>query len=216
MEKAAGLKEVAYQVIRDRIVSCAMAPGSVISESALARDLDTSRTPVREALLRLQREGLVDIYPRKGTFVSPISIREIHDIAQLRLFIEPAAARTVCRTLSRDELSRYRGLFAESPGSDPESFTEWFSADRAFHRWIVAATGNRILCEIYDNVMDRSQRVRILSGSIPHRVERANREHLDLIDALDRCDEDAVTRTMRAHIIASRDESLQLGRELSV
>ncbi|HOV37589.1 MAG TPA: GntR family transcriptional regulator [Spirochaetales bacterium] len=207
--KKEALQEQVYRKIKDRIVSCEMLPGSVVSEDTLASEFGTSRTPIREALLRLQREHLIDIYPRQGTFVSPISLQDIYEIYQIRLLMEPKIARIASRRLERAQLERYQTLVA-SGALQSCSFKEWFQYDRELHDYIVRCTQNRHLIQMYEVVMDQNQRMRILAGRIPKRMEATNEEHIAIIQALISQDEDLIEKVMTEHIIASRDAVLKL------
>ena len=86
------LKEQAYHHLKDQIMKCQMMPGSLLSEHDIAQEMGISRTPVREAILRLSEEGFITIYPRKGMIVSPVSFKDIQDVFQIRMMIEPQAA----------------------------------------------------------------------------------------------------------------------------
>ena len=207
--KKEALQEQVYRKIKERIISCEMLPGSVVSEENLASEFGTSRTPIREALLRLQREHLIDIYPRQGTFVSPISLQDIYEIYQIRLLIEPRIARIASRRMDRGVLERFLQLFS-SQDMKTISFKEWFQYDRDLHDYIVECTHNRHLIEIYRVVMDQNQRMRILAGRLPKRIESTNEEHIAILKALLSQDEERIEQVMSAHILASRDAVLKL------
>lgn len=207
--KKEALQEQVYRKIKERIISCEMLPGSVISEDLLASEFGTSRTPIREALLRLQREHLIDIYPRQGTFVSPISLQDIYEVYQIRLLLEPRIARISCRRMDRLVLERFLNLFS-TMDMRSVSFKDWFQYDRDLHDYIVECTHNRHLIEMYRVVMDQNQRMRILAGRLPRRIESTNEEHIAIIQALLSQDEERIEQVMSAHILASRDAVLKL------
>ncbi|GAB4368864.1 MAG: GntR family transcriptional regulator [Spirochaetales bacterium] len=207
--KKEALQEQVYRRIKERIISCEMLPGSVVSEDLLATEFGTSRTPIREALLRLQREHLIDIYPRQGTFVSSISLQDIYEIYQIRLMLEPRIARVSCKRMDREVLERFLHLFT-SMDMETVSFKEWFQYDRDLHDYIVESTRNRHLIEMYRVVMDQNQRMRILAGRLPKRIESTNEEHVAIIQALLAQEEERIEEVMSAHILASRDAVLKL------
>ncbi|MCX7786086.1 MAG: GntR family transcriptional regulator [Spirochaetes bacterium] len=207
--KKEALQEQVYRRIKERIITCEMLPGSVVSEDMLASEFGTSRTPIREALLRLQREHLIDIYPRQGTFVSSISLQDIYEVYQIRLLLEPRIARISSRRMDRDVLNRFLHLFTTMDiGSI--SFKDWFQYDRDLHDYIVECTQNKHLIEMYRVVMDQNQRMRILAGRLPKRIESTNEEHIAIIHALLSQDEERIEQVMSAHILASRDAVLKL------
>ncbi len=203
------LQEKVYSHLKDRIVNCEMLPGAVISEEILAGEFGTSRTPIREALLRLQKENLVVIFPRQGTFVSQISLKDIHEIYQIRLFMEPKVARIACRSMDPQVLEGFRRRFSGG-GMNSSAPLEWFRHDRELHGYIIECAGNRHLKMIYGSVIDQNQRMRILAGRLPLRISDTNEEHASIVDALLSKDEDRVEKAMQAHILASRDAVLRI------
>jgi len=203
------LQEKVYRRLKERIINCEMLPGAVISEDLLAGDFGTSRTPIREALLRLQRENLVVIFPRQGTFVSQISLKDIYEVYQIRQIIEPRVARLVCRSLDPEVLEKFRSSFKDV-GDDDGSFLEWCKVDREFHNYILERSNNRHLVQLYGTIMDQSQRMRVLAGRLPMRMAETNREHLELVDALLSKNEERIEKVMTAHILASRDGALKI------
>ncbi|MDR1626052.1 MAG: GntR family transcriptional regulator [Spirochaetia bacterium] len=206
---AAPLQEKVYNIIKEDIVNCEMAPGSVICEDVLVEKFGTSRTPIREALLRLQRERLVDIFPRQGTFVSQICLKDIYEIYQLRLIIEPQVVKIACRDLDSEVLGNFRDFFTHRAMGDCP-YAEWFRQDRELHSYIVACSGNGYLQQIYAAIMDQNLRMRILAGKIPDRMRATNHEHIALLDALLAKDADKAEKVMASHIVSSRDGALRL------
>lgn len=207
---AQALQERVYGQLKDRIINCDMLPGDVISEDQYAGEFGTSRTPIREALLRLQRENLVVIFPRQGTFVSQISLQDIYEIYQIRLIMEPRVARIAVRGgIDEEKLGRFRDLFAHVDLASC-GFKEWFQHDRDFHGFIIHSSHNKHLIGMYESIMDQSQRMRILAGRLPSRIDSTNNEHIGVVDALFTKDEELIEKTMTSHIIASRDAALRI------
>lgn len=208
------LKENAYQLIKNRIIYCKMMPGDDISEEYIAQELGISRTPVREALLQLEKENFVDIYPRKGTFVSQISLQDIYEIFEIRQIIECYAAKVVCKQISPKKLNYYRKKFIKEFGNfndDLDDYSKWMEIDREFHTYIVNATQNSNLIQIFVNIFDRHQRARyLLASKIPNRVQSSVDEHIQLIDAIIECDEDKINEAVTLHITNSREGFIRL------
>ena len=193
------LQEKVYHVIKEKIVSCEMLPGTVINEEMLAPQFGTSRTPIREALQRLHRERFVDIFPRQGTVVSPVSRDDMYELNQLRLFIEPQAVKYSCKKLDLSSVRKLRGFFA---GFDLQSgsVAEWHRVDRELHSYIVNSCGNSYLCGMYGAIMDQYHRMRVLSGINSGRLAEATKEHITICDALLSADENAAQDRLAAHI----------------
>jgi DNA-binding GntR family transcriptional regulator len=203
------LQEKVYTRLKENIVNCEMLPGAVICEDVLAEKFGTSRTPIREALLRLQREGLVTIFPRQGTFVSQISRKDIYEIYQIRLIIEPKVARISCPNLNPETLTRFRDLFIRLETTEC-SYADWFRYDRDLHWYIVDSSGNRHLRQMYGTIIDQNLRMRILAGRLPMRMRETNQEHVAILDALLTQDADRVEEVVASHIIASRNTALRI------
>jgi DNA-binding GntR family transcriptional regulator len=187
-----------------------MLPGDDISEEQLALELGTSRTPIREALLQLEKEHLVDIYPRKGTFVSQISLQDIYEIFQIRQIIECYAAKMVCKRISIEKLEQYREAFTHFD-DDSDDYRDWMALDREFHTYIVENTQNKNLTQIFVNILDKHQRARyVLASRIPNRVKDSVNEHFKIIDALIEQDEQKIEEAVKLHINNSREGFLML------
>lgn len=176
-------------------------PGGVLlSENELARELGISRTPVRQAFVQLEAEELLDLYPRRGALVRPVSMSEAEDVLEARLLIEthcvPRAAAqgpTLAAVLLDAIADQERTLAGGGAG-----FTV---ADREFHRAIVSANHNAILVRQYDALRDRQQRITAtLVARDPARVAQFITEHREITDAIKRRDGNEATRLVDAHL----------------
>lgn len=157
----------AYGYAKQRLLDGRFAPGALLSENEIARDLGISRTPVREAFLILAAEGLLELYPRRGALVTPISPTEADDVLEARLLIEGHCAAAVAEpspvlhaTLSEAISGQELALAGEEP--EGHVFTVH---DREFHRAIVASHGNELLTAQYDALRDRQQRIAAVAVS---------------------------------------------------
>lgn len=202
-------QEEIYASIKERIINCEIPPGGLIVENSLAAEFGTSRTPIREALLRLQRDGLVQIFPRRGTFTTQISLKEVEEIFDIRLMIEPQIIERVAATIDLEKVDEFRRQFSD-PKLASVSYRKWFYLDRRFHEFLVEATGNATLISSYLAIMDKHLRVRIMIGKLPSRAEMTNDEHLRILDALTARDGKAAAEWMREHIVASREAAFKL------
>lgn len=154
-------KTHAYNVIKGRILSCELQPGAPISEQDLIKELGISRTPIREALNRLEAEHLVTIYPKRGIFVTEVSMKDVMDIYMLREAIEPLAARLAATMMDQDKLEDlFANYYSEGAKQDLQSYIE---ADLEFHRLVAGSTGNIHLEQILRNLYAQNSRIRIVS-----------------------------------------------------
>lgn len=191
----------AYAWIRDAILNGEFAEGEFIDEVALAERVKTSRTPVREALQRLQVERYVDLLPRRGAQVRVVTALEMREIYQARFVLESAALRTICeRQAGLPEGTRALIEEMERAGraTDWNGFAQ---LDQLFHSEIVRHQRNAVISELYDALQPRHVRLgtRTLVEA-PSRLATIEREHRELVAALDRHDADASVEVLRRHL----------------
>lgn len=159
-EEALSLAERSYRTIRDQLVMLDIAPGAPINEEQLTRSLGVGRTPVREALKRLEHERLVVAYPRRGTFATDVNITDLTHISEVRLQLEPPAAASAARRATDQDRSRLEELLQELEGvpADSQPTPDLMRLDMAVHRAIYAAAHNPYLEDTlirYDNLATR-------------------------------------------------------------
>jgi len=197
----------AYAFVKQQIISGAYAGGTLISEGEVAVAVAVSRTPIREAFLRLEVEGLLRLYPKRGALVVPVSSSEIRDVLDARLAVEQHAARRVI------EAGRHRELAAElravlaahaDPGARPDA-RQFTDVDQQFHCALVNAAGNALLTGFYQTLRDRQLRMGIAALlHDPGRYDAILTEHATLADLMDAGDVEAVASTLATHIAATR------------
>lgn len=191
----------AYAFVKERLLDGRYASGTLLSENELARQLGISRTPVRQAFLQLEAEELLELYPRRGALVRPISASEADDVLEARLLIETHCARrvaadgaTLAGALRESIVEQERALLAGGAG--------FIVADRDFHRTIVAANRNEILIRQYDALRDRQQRMLATAIADDRRARIAQfiAEHRQIADAVERGDSSAAADLTAAHL----------------
>ena len=200
------LKDKAYSIIHDKIITCELMPGDIIDEKSLILQTGCSRTPVREALTILARDGLVRIVPRRGMFVSEISVKDIKDIYELKRELEPIILRECWENIPNERLIYFQQVFQ----TDLQSYN-YTLADAEFHAMILDSCDNNYYRLIMNIVSDQSQRIRILTNENPERLLQSSKEHLMVIDALLKKDIDAAAKAMRIHYQNSLDNALKMG-----
>ena len=203
------LSDRTYERIRHDIISCVLAPGTEISEAQLCSQYKLGKAPVRMALNRLAHDGLVRAIPRRGYRVTPVTLKDIHDVFELRLMLEPAAARMAAgkvdaqRLRALDEISRS----GYQPG-DPRSTSRFLEANKAFQVAIARATGNARLADAIEQLLDEMTRLLHLGLGLRNRSQELSREHRALIKALARGDGDTAERICREQIETARSTVL--------
>ena len=201
------LKEKAYEIIRNRIIICEYQPGSIVDEKAISTELQMSRTPVREALNKLAEEGLLNIMPRRAIVVSQISIKDIMDLYDIRIKLEPSNARAAAIHADKKVMEDFKKKFSVVDGL---STIEYSFLDANLHLYIAQCTGNKMLLNIMDGLMAQTQRVRIISSNKETRRKKGYSEHIDIINSIIAGDADQAEKAMRNHIAAAGEDYLQL------
>jgi len=195
----------AYAHLKERLLDGRLPGGTLLSENETAHELGLSRTPVRQAFVQLEAEGLLDLYPRRGALVVPVTASEADDVLEARLLLEQHAVRRAVRagTALTEEL---RALLAEQDEAVTAGGAGFARSDRRFHRAIVAATGNAILLRQYDAVRDRHQRIAATTvARDPARVARFVAEHRAITEALERGDGDGAAALMGEHLHSAHE-----------
>ncbi len=190
----------AYEYVKPRLLDGRYASGTLLSENELARQLGISRTPVRQAFLQLESEQLLELYPRRGALVRPITPSEAEDVLEARLLIEAHCVARVAAAGADLEAEFERSIAAQER-SLQERGVGFTDADRDFHRQIVAANGNAILTRQYDALRDRQQR--ISAAAMAHdraRIARFIAEHREIAAAIALRDADGAAALMTAHL----------------
>ena len=204
----------AYYETRGRILDGALAGGDVITEGQVSTSLGISRTPVREAFLRLQAEGLLQLYPKRGAVVVPVSLEEATSVMEAREIIESFAATkllTENESLPRHLLAALWDNLSEQQihihSGNSAAFVE---ADTRFHLLLVDCCDNPFLVDLLRNLRDHQRRLGLAAGNndVVERMMAAHREHVGLVERLDRGDLDAYLSALRSHLRAGRSRLL--------
>ncbi len=202
----------AYERLKELILDLELRPGELLTERRLMELTGSGRTPVREAMQGLQRDGLLQIVPFRGAFVSEVSSKDVQEIGQVRELLESFAARLAARLISPQEIERLHVLLDALEPLDDRAPRDFFAADRAFHTLIVEASGHRRIREIIGTLSDQIQRLRFVSAAQPMRMRAAHQEHRTVAAALAARDPDAAEAAMRAHLVSSQASLLELMR----
>lgn len=208
--KKKNLKESAYKSIKDKIIRGELKPGDTILEDELQDELGVSRTPIREALIRLQSENFVVIYPRKGIFVSTLTPKTIREIYEVRELVEPQLLRKIFHSIDRKWLSDMKVEFSEdlSHLSKEEKKNHFVKLDEEFHNYFLNLSENNYLVEMLTRVYDQIHRMRIHTFYAELRSEMTKEEHIKIIDAILDNDVELAVNRMYEHIILSREVSI--------
>jgi DNA-binding GntR family transcriptional regulator len=191
------LRDNIYDLLRSDILMCRLAPGDDMREQELAERYEVSRQPVREALLRLEREHLVTVSPRQGYRVNPISVGDARDLLRFRLALEPACVAEAIENASQDvllSLDEFRAFTGDRE--------EFITYNRGFHSALAYASGNRRMAAAACDLIEQADRlVRVSLANVKdHNPAQLVAEHAELIDAMQRRDGRGAGRMIKAHI----------------
>jgi DNA-binding GntR family transcriptional regulator len=210
------LTQRAYQIIKSRILTGELAPGTPLSTARVAARLHMSPMPVRSAFATLQTEGLVAIVAKRGVLVSQISAKELQHNAIVRSRLEGLAAYLACTNKRRGMVVGLRKCLVTMKMAVGSGASDaWIDANNRLHEIITAASGNPVLARLIRDLRYHALRGRFVTGHIPGHAERQTTEHAKLVAALAAGDRDEAERIMREHILAGGAEVAAYVRTLS-
>jgi DNA-binding GntR family transcriptional regulator len=197
--QAESLAEKAYVAIRRLIVTLELGPGSVINERELVEQLGIGRTPVREALRRLAQEGLVEVYPRRGMFVTDVDVRKLALVSEVRAALEPEAARLAAERATDAERAELQELLDEldAAGADDHAL---MALDERIHRAVYRCARNDLLATTLEQYYVLALRIWTIALDRQHELNDAVQGHRALLEAIHDGDGERAAATMRAHV----------------
>jgi DNA-binding GntR family transcriptional regulator len=199
------LTEIAYNELKHRIITLKFRPGEYLNAATICASLKITRTPVNQALQRLRHEGLVQIIPRKGVIVQPVTLDEVMDVIDVRLLNEPFCVGLATERISESKISQLSDILAEASDliltRDVEAMMK---LDSSFHRCIASAAGNNVLSDLLSRLHDRSLRFWVMSLSAPERMQRVQSEHEDILQNIRDRNQAKAIKAMENHIKSFR------------
>lgn len=197
--------DLAYQALRDAVLSGEMKPGARLNQDELAKRLGVSRAPIRDALNRLEAEGLVKTLSRAGgVVVAEISEQEMVDIYELRTILDSASTRLACERMRDDDVTRLRGIVEETERvTQAKDLNAIVQAHADFHYLIYAACGNAELARVARNLWDRSYRFRVMALSSEENARRGLAQHKAILEAMEARDPERAAALAEDHNRAS-------------
>ena len=197
------LKDRAYAAIKEAILTLRLEPGAPLVETDLATSLGISKTPVRDALQELEREGFVTRVPFTGTYVTQVTTQDVAEIFQLRAVLEGLAARLAAESFTDEELNLIaQDLDAAEMALAQGDLVLCSERGRNLHRAIIDKASNERLSVIIHNLDDHLQRFRVMSDQIGGRLDTSCQEHRRILQALYERDSDAAEEAIRDHLFS--------------
>jgi DNA-binding GntR family transcriptional regulator len=208
------LRDDIYARIKEAVLSCEIAPGAGMREQELAAQFGVSKSPVRDALHRLQSEGLIEVLPRKGYRVKVISLEDALELYEMRIILECACTERMVRVASKSDLA---ALETYKRGPNTKAQREWIDYNREFHIAIAGMCGNNRLFDATRDILQAFDRLTSTSLSQLESAttkgiaafDKMDREHSEIIAALKERDAERAVRLMRTHVETSRTRFLE-------
>ncbi|GIQ66880.1 GntR family transcriptional regulator [Paenibacillus cisolokensis] len=198
---ASNVKHSVYTEIREAIIHARLEPGQRLSEADLAVKMNVSRTPVREAFISLSKEGLVEILPQRGTFVTKIDLEDVRQSTFIRESLEISVLGELIKKITPEQIARLKENVAEQEKSHQRNdYIRFYELDEEFHRSLAEMSGHGKVWDIIKEIKVQMDRVRLLSLPIPSRIAELIRQHFAIIQALEERNADKARETMVLHL----------------
>ena len=203
------LKDKAYQIIKEKIITCQYKPGTLLNEIELVQEVDSSHTPIREALSRLEQENLVKFMPKKGIWVTDIVMSDVRDVYEVRELIEPHIIRRWGCDISQDELKEYMDHCKKSLENTKDEEGK-FKLDYILHDMILDQCRNAHLTRTMNQLQDQTRRLRNMTGNRNSRLKYIMEEHIEITKWLLESDYEKAAQTMIYHLQQGKQSSFDL------
>jgi len=194
-----------YKDLKEDIITCKLRPGDPVGEVELARTHRSSRTPVREALNMLERDGLILSIPHRGYFITEVSIRKVQDFFEVRALLESHCAELAAGARRPEDVAELQRLArACIVGGRKDTFRQALAQNRRFHLKLAECSRNQYLVDVLSDLFDQIARVQYLElDAMPAGAMVATEEHLDILEAIQRGDAPAARELMNTHVRSS-------------
>ena len=209
------LREIVYEELKRRILIGEIAPGTRMMEVELADDMGVSRTPVREAIRKLEKEGLVTIEPRRGAYASDVSIKDMTDVLEVRQYLEGMATGMAALKITEEEKRELlKATEAYSKAVESEDTDEIILCDELFHKLIVDCSGNKTLIQMISQVQELALRFRYIYYDDFSRYRNQPLEHKEIVEAIMSGDSEKARHAADVHIARLKEFVTEEGNEI--
>ncbi len=210
------LREIVYEELKRQIMIGEIPPGTRMMEVELAEDMGVSRTPIREAIRKLEKEGLVSIEPRRGAYASDISIKDMVDVLEVREFLEGMAAGLAAKKINDEEIETLKKATATYKKAVENGNTEEIiKEDELFHKLIVDCSGNKTLIQMINQVQELALRFRYIYYEDFSRYRNMPYEHQEILDAILSGDSEKARSIADAHVLRLKEFVIEQGERIA-
>ncbi|OGO79202.1 MAG: GntR family transcriptional regulator [Clostridiales bacterium GWB2_37_7] len=205
------LREVVFETMRNAIISGDLKPGERLMEVQMAEALGVSRTPVREAIRKLELEGLVIMLPRKGAFIADLSVKDLTEVMEIRASLEGLAAGLAAIRIDQEEIEELEIKALKFHKSiENDDVEELILMDLEFHDAIFRASRNDRLIQLNNNLREQVQRFREIYHKKVNKSKETSKEHYEMVEAISNRDSDKAEKLARRHIENAEKSILKL------
>lgn len=204
------LADAIYEQLKSEVFDFRLLPGDRFSESELAERLHVSRTPVREALYRMEREGYMEVHFKSGWSVAPVNFEQFENLYDLRMILESEAVRRLCENTRGSELDKLAELWLVPPEARVNDSARIARMDEGFHSTLVEAAGNPEIARVHREITERVRIIRRLGFSGPDRVAKSYDEHGAILKDILRRRGDQAAMLLKKHIELSKSQARQI------
>jgi len=208
LENYRPLREIVFETLREAIITGVLKPGERLMEVQLAEEMGVSRTPVREAIRKLELENFVVMVPRKGAYVADISTKDIVDVFEIRAALETLAAGLAAERITDEELEELQRILVLN--AESKTLEELVTVDTKFHDVLYRASRNERLVQIISNLREQIQRFRSTTLATPGRMKNTLEEHKRIVDAVSERNVALAQRLAQEHIENAENSMLEL------
>jgi len=200
-KKSLPLNERAYRMLKGLIVDNSLKPGEWLVESSLAKAMGISRSPVREALVKLENERLVEAVPSRGIRVMPLSVKYFNEVYEIRCALEGLAARKAAPLITDRDLDRMEAILDDMQGYlDQKNFEAWSKRENEVHQAFVSKADNDLLKKDIDKLRDHFSRTVDFGTNFPDHLKKSHQEHQAIWQAMKTRSPELLEEAVRAHI----------------
>jgi len=218
--KVEDLSDQVYKRLKKAITTNALAPKERIDINDLSEQLGVSRTPIKDAISRLSVEGLVTVLPKKGTYVTPFTTKDMSELFSIRLMLEAGFCHHIIHNVTLENLKELENIIRISERAlegSPEHFDYFFynDLDAKFHEELMKASGNERLVQVYRSLNFHTQVARYYFEKYEEKLKRGQQEHIKILKALSQKDTESFEQHVREHILAGQRHVLLLAGSIN-
>jgi len=205
------LRDQTYDIIKNMIIVREIEPGKKINEEQLAKEIRVSRTPIREALCRLENEGIVRIIPRRGAFVADLNEINVSEILLIREVLEGLVARLATENMDEKSLDKLKKALDKisTTSEEDRDLVTYTRSEVDFHAALLSASNNQMLKSMMEVVNAHLQIIRLRTVVIPERAQKTVKEHHQILKAIEKGDARAAEELMRKHVQSVREVAIK-------